>query len=609
MKQFIKLSCQRLCQFLFILPLVLASTNGFAGISVCARFEPEEISMADRGQLMLEVRGNFNQVEEPNLFMPNVFLKRVHAAHMVNGENSISVYRYSVTPKEPGLFSLDTSTVTIDGKVYGIPPVRMLVTPTAARTKGRQRDSGSGKSSLANAFNLQLLSKKETLYLGQQEPVTIVLQTPRGVAVRLDGREPEKVGEGFARNRDFVKVDSDDSAQDGGQTYRWKSLITPTKEGYQELSFVLTLQAEIPGESNKMDGLQSSLDKRLVWEEITLKTPVKQIHILPLPAEGRPNNFSGLIGEFKIPSVELKGFSEKLSREELQSLRLQFTVVGTGNFSELEVPLSRWRKEWLIEKEQRQFHGADDLGLSGSEAFSMVVEPKALGLLRLPPVEFSYFNPKTGTYEIARQEIQTIAAVELLSPTSTPVFYRAKDLPENRTLELPTLCLKMGSEPLRLELSGKRLYANPWFWGFQGLVAYCFLRFLLWSWGHYWRVSEMRRICKKIKSKSTRDQIVYASEAIKARDPKQFFYALKLAIIASLSKDQPKLNGAMTITEVGKTIDPNCKRRDFLISEIHYFFSAYEQVSLFGSSNKTNAMATIFIRALRLLETLQEVLP
>lgn len=125
---------------------------------------------------------------------------------------------------------------------------------------------------------------------------------------------------------------------------------------------------------------------------LTLKSNKISLDVIPLPSEGRPENFSGAIGEFKIDAMALP---QKYSLGD--PLTLVLTIEGEGNIKAISMPQLTGTEGWKIYPSTDRMEESDFKDVRGVKTFetSMIAhEPKT----KTPGSLFSYFNPNTGKY-------------------------------------------------------------------------------------------------------------------------------------------------------------------------------------------------------------------
>jgi len=117
--------------------------------------------------------------------------------------------------------------------------------------------------------------------------------------------------------------------------------------------------------------------------------------VLELPS-GRPSNFSGAVGSFKIA-----GDISPNSAAVGDPLTLRMHVTGSGNFDRVDSNMLERLDDWKTYPPKSAFKAGDALGLKGEKTFEQPVIASKPGTHTLPALAFSYFDPATHRYETA----------------------------------------------------------------------------------------------------------------------------------------------------------------------------------------------------------------
>jgi hypothetical protein len=118
------------------------------------------------------------------------------------------------------------------------------------------------------------------------------------------------------------------------------------------------------------------------------RTPIK---VLPLPIEGKPQSFSGAVGQFQI-QTQVEGMQFPAN----QPFTLKVRFEGSGNAKLIELPPIEWPAglEVYDTKSESKFFKN---GQSYKE-FEILLVPKNTGELKIPQITFSYFDPEQKKY-------------------------------------------------------------------------------------------------------------------------------------------------------------------------------------------------------------------
>ncbi len=145
----------------------------------------------------------------------------------------------------------------------------------------------------------------------------------------------------------------------------------------------------------------------------TLKTPVVKIEVKPLPVENQPADFSGAVGQFTLEVIKPK---TAIRQGELISIK--WVLSGSGNLQLATLPDIEWPKgidtsEPSVKEDLNQFV----YPLSGKKTFDYAVTARDTGSYVIPPISFSYFDPKTEAYKtIVTEAVSFDVAPSLKKP-------------------------------------------------------------------------------------------------------------------------------------------------------------------------------------------------
>jgi hypothetical protein len=115
------------------------------------------------------------------------------------------------------------------------------------------------------------------------------------------------------------------------------------------------------------------------------------LNVQALPDDA-PDSFDNAVGQYDI--------TETLTPDTIQRgqpTTLRITIEGSGNIEQISAPELALDDTWRIFDDGSTYQ--QDTVQVGSKTFQWTIIPDASGVLTLPPVEFSFFNPQTGSYE------------------------------------------------------------------------------------------------------------------------------------------------------------------------------------------------------------------
>ena len=133
-------------------------------------------------------------------------------------------------------------------------------------------------------------------------------------------------------------------------------------------------------------------------ESHTLETAPVRVNVRPLPQTGRPSSFTGAVGSFTL-SASLQ--PREIAAGEAATLRV--TVDGEGNIKALPPPkLPELRGVEVFAPVEDAAPVTSGGVVHGRKTFSWVLIPESTGRLEIPPIEYGYFDPGSGSYEVVQ---------------------------------------------------------------------------------------------------------------------------------------------------------------------------------------------------------------
>lgn len=135
-------------------------------------------------------------------------------------------------------------------------------------------------------------------------------------------------------------------------------------------------------------------------ETMNLKASDVTLKVSPLPEKGRPDFFSGAVGQFEIMSIPPEG---KLRAGE--DYLMTVNISGIGDLTDTPLPdiRSAFPPEIQFKSMTEDRSHYVKAGKLGSEIeLECVIHPKKGGEYVVKEMEFTYFNPFSGKYEVAK---------------------------------------------------------------------------------------------------------------------------------------------------------------------------------------------------------------
>src|SRR5215831_9533867 len=419
--------------------------------------------------------------------------------------NSSVTYNYTILPLRAGRFTIPPQTVRAGGKILRTPELALNVAdaPGQPPTPTRPGRSAQGtQSQSANAGDLvfaELIVPKKTAYVGEIVPVQIRMGFDARVHPRLT-EPPDITGQGFTAQK--LQQSSQNLETINGRPFEvvtFKTAIAAARAGKFEIGPVKAkAQVVVPRRRNAPRSRSPfdlfDLDDPFSdpffsnpfagfgeRREIQITSDPVALEVKSLPANAPPS-FSGAIGSFAM-ATDAKPKSVQVG----DPITVTTTISGRGNFDRVNAPLLEDDRGWHKYPPSSKFKQDDEVGISGTKTFEMVVSPNEKKQT-LPVLAFSYFDPVKEQYLTLHSEPMAITVqggaaasnVAAQPPSSPPATApRARQPVPNSTK--PQDILYQLTEPSRTVESFEPLYLRQVFWGAQSLPLAALLVFAGWK--------------------------------------------------------------------------------------------------------------------------------
>jgi hypothetical protein len=314
---------------------------------------------------------------------------------IVNGKvSSVKTvdYVYVLQPRKTGKLTIGSAQVSFKGKTYQTEPIAVEVAFGSAQgkpspsTPSAPTPAVSGRNVFLNAH-----ADRTTVYVGQQLVIDYWLYTSVELAnVRL-GDVPSYSGfwseELFAAKRlDFTQKVIDGKRYSAAPIK--KVALFPTTSGdfaIEPMSIICDVPVRTGDMFRDMWGASQTAAEK--------STPIS-VKVLPLPAEGRPEGWSGAVGSFKL-SVDCSPQSVKVGEPVYVTLKIS----GRGNLRTLEAPKLPEIGDFKVYEPEVNF----DLStsgdyISGTKTCKYMLVPNSEGKHVIPALAFSFFDPSDKKY-------------------------------------------------------------------------------------------------------------------------------------------------------------------------------------------------------------------
>ena len=368
-------------------------------------------------------------------------------------------YTYSVLPQQAGEFDIPAVEVRVGDKTLKTNPLRISVADASAmqppqglpNAPSPQMPSAGGQVPRSNGlpyFGELVLSKKKA-FVGEVIPAEFRYYFNSSIGGEV-GDRPNLVGEGFTVQK-LANVPKREQIVNGENyiVFAFQTAITPAKSGPLEIPPAkLEARLQLPGSAPagfddffRQFGGIAPPGMFTNMQEVGIETAPTALEISPLPKQGRPDDFSGAIGKFK---MEASVSPKKAGPGDPVTLRV--VISGQGNFEAMGAPVLVGDEEWRSYPPSEKFQSSDSVSYSGEKAYEFLLVART-DQQQTPGIRFSYLDPDTGKYEILTQNplpVQARAGQSPAQATEAEPAQKKTDAPESASTPNPAPAGKAG---------------------------------------------------------------------------------------------------------------------------------------------------------------------
>jgi hypothetical protein len=417
---------KRLILFLMLCPLWLWAQDD-PRLTVSAK---KQVVVGERFQVAFEANGEGRNFQAPTFEGFNVvggpFTSSSSSIQVVNGSVTRSTsnsYTYALQASREGTFLIGAASVTIDGKKVSSEPYEIKVLPDdgsyassgggASSSQGQARQNTSDPQVSGKDLFLRCIPSKKSVCVGDQIVLTYKLYTKVPVSSVSVSKMPSYAGfwtKDISDNSGKLKQASETV---NGIEYTTaeiqKVVIVPQRSGTLTIDpMSMECIAQIRTErSNRrsMDPFEAFFNDPFFSNNITnvqkeLSSQSLSIDVKSLPENGKPDSFAGAVGNFK--------FTSSIDKEELstnEAVTITLTVSGSGNIELLQMPEPVFPPDFEVyDPKITTSTDATSQGMTGTKKAEYLAIPRRAGTFNIQPVEFTFFNPNSQTYQTLLSE-------------------------------------------------------------------------------------------------------------------------------------------------------------------------------------------------------------
>ena len=441
-----------------ILFLALSCVGWAAEVQVASSIDKTQVQVDEELSFTIRILGAAGNVPAPHLPVyqgfESFYTGRTSQFTFVNGRSSSTVeFNYVLVPKVAGRFTLTPVEVWIEGKRYQTQPLEIevsgpqlqpaapvptsrpsrLTSPPSAPAPVPQAGGPPPSGADDNVF-MKASVDKQVAFPNEQILLTYTLYTRYDT--RFEGFEEEPTVSGFwiedfPLDRDLGR----ETVTMNGKRYvkadvRKVALFPTSVVTYTIQPGVAKVSVrQEPKNSGPFDDFfddsffsGASFFSRRV--EKLLKPDPLTISVRPFPEAGKPKSFSGAVGQFRMSASLEKG---EVKQNEPVTLKL--ILEGEGNIATLaKPPVPELTGFKIYEGDSSNELLKQGANIGGRKTFEIIFIPTEAGDLSIPPLEFSFFDPRRQTYQILHSQAFPLKVTASNEPLRLPAELAEKEV-------------------------------------------------------------------------------------------------------------------------------------------------------------------------------------
>ena len=381
-------------RFVLLVAFFFGNAAYSQGITLSADVTPKIISLNEMATLRVTISANqqLGNIAPPKFkALPEFNVSHGGSSSHYNlsgNQTSVSVtWTYVLRPKKVGQFTVSDIQISHGNKTYTADPISIQVLPTSKKPP----QSESTQDVFTDAFSSSTHKVEASVdnsrpYVSEQIIYTFrYLYTARIPSFNSPKYTPPSLRQFWTAELERKRAQR--QVIDG--TLYW---IEEIRVGL----FPITA-GRVTIEPAKLSLPLSTGRGRPQSSNVLITNPV-EVDVRPLPQEGKPTNFVGTVGQYRIHAQ-----TDRQTIEAGDGLTLRVRVSGTGNIKTVPAPTVPTLPNMAIYDPQiTDAIGIVDSKVRGSRTYEYVIIPSKEGDWTIPAIDYPYFDPQTESYQVAR---------------------------------------------------------------------------------------------------------------------------------------------------------------------------------------------------------------
>lgn len=566
-------------------------------------FQPPSITISNNSVYKVIIYGS---QENPQGALPQVDAliisnspQTFRSASFINGVPSVRLeMSFQVKPKKMGKHTIPSWPLKIGSKTLQVPACTLEVLSPNQQDKIRQVAEEKQKADLKQACFIEFTNPRSFLFEGETVSGLINLYIWDRLPVSRIERAPQKDGDAFSltelgqpqEKRNQTKYNKLYSV------FSWPIGLTAAIAGKHQVVFNTAVRVRVKSRGNSPFGSPFFNDPFFGFgreESLNVTSEPQSIEVKSLPTSGRPDSFQGAIGAFSTRSIV---DNDRVSLGD--PVRLFFEIEGQGNFAAMPAPNFESNSNFKIGPPAFSFEGNELTKHQGKQRFEYILTPLTPGLLKIPAVSFSYFDPVKEKYFISNSKEHPLR----VDPGETWIDTTNEDNQiEKETFSIPTTDLfQTENEPGEWvkKIQNKTLLDSPAFWATQCIPFLCVCGLIFYG-------RKRKRTGRDIfrqKQSALKKQM---KEAIEYKDSTLFYRATRERLRLEIGTFYKHPNPSSLSSNELTTLLKRGLNEDSVISQIQEILNISDSYEFAETENERQSLDSLFRKINNLLKKIR----
>jgi hypothetical protein len=492
---------------------------------------PNVIEVGERFQLVYTINAKPSDFDPPTFrgfnFLGGPSTAQSSNVQVINGQvtrNYSFTYTFFLQGAREGVYTIQPAKITVKGKTYNSNALKIEVVeggkPASSGSSGNAgQQNREQKVDIGNEqLFARILVNKRDVYQGEQVIATLKLYTRLSLAGFDDAKFPSYTGF-YTREIETPNQISLQRESVNGVVYNVgiikQTILFPQRSGNITIDpFMLEciVRQRVKRQRSMFDDFFGSPYQN-VKKEVTSNAVTINVKPFPTP---RPSTFDGAVGR-----LDMDVSIDKTELPANDAITMKVKISGNGNINLIEPPVVNFPPDFEIYDPKITTSTKNTTnGTVGTKNFEYIAIPRFPGNYRVPPVEFTYFNPASGTFKtVASEEYNLNVTKSTEDDGGTVVTGLSKE--DVRFIGSDIRFIKTGNISLRP--AGVFFTGSFWFWSGILLPLVLFIIIVIARRNHIRRNADIARVKNRKANKLARKRLKNANGYLKKNDKEKFY--------------------------------------------------------------------------------------